>query len=117
MLRGKDDFVRCRADPFRAPSGDLAARPGQSASAERQIQMRAVPRLLPLFVESEWAHVGAGLHDVLGLALDLQYDGFFLDGNVLTNINSFSAEEHQIVPRNNPASGKRYVKNFIFIPR
>jgi hypothetical protein len=79
--------------------------------------MRAVPRLLPLFVESEWAHVGAGLHDVLGLAPDLQYDGFFLDGNVLTNINSFSVEEHQIVPRNNPASGKRYVKNFIFIPR
>ena len=70
-----------------------------------------------LFVESEWAHVGDDLRDVFDIACNADYDGFFLDGNVLTNINHFSVEEHQIVPRSNPASGKRYVKNFIFIPR
>jgi FkbM family methyltransferase len=70
-----------------------------------------------LFVEIEWAHVGDDLRQVFDLASTMGYDGFFLEDNVLTNIRHFSAEEHQIVPRSNPASRKRYVKNFIFIPR
>jgi FkbM family methyltransferase len=70
-----------------------------------------------LFVESEWAHIGDDVREVFKILGSIDYDGFFLDGNVLTNINHFSAEEHQILPRGNSASRKWYVKNFIFIPR
>ncbi len=70
-----------------------------------------------LFVESEWAHVGDAIHKVFDTLITMDYDGLFLGSNGLTNINHFSAEEHQIAPRSNPASRARYVKNFIFIPR
>jgi FkbM family methyltransferase len=70
-----------------------------------------------LFVEIEWAHVGDDMRKVFDILAIVDYDGFFLDGNVLTNINHFSAEAHQIVPRSTPASPTRYIKNFIFIPR
>jgi FkbM family methyltransferase len=70
-----------------------------------------------LFVESEWIHVGNDVREVFKILSSMDYDGFFLHSNVLTNINHFSTEEHQIIPRSNPGSRKRYVKNFIFIPR
>ncbi len=70
-----------------------------------------------LFVENEFAHAGAAMQDVFTLMSELDYDGFALVDGVLKNVNHLSVEEHQIEPRTNGGDIKRYVKNFIFIPR
>ncbi len=70
-----------------------------------------------LFVENEFAHAGAAMHDVFALMNDLDYDGFALVDGVLKNVNRLSVEKHQIEPRHHGGDAERYVKNFIFIPR
>jgi len=69
-----------------------------------------------LFLESEYAHVGAGIHEVFELMRGLDYDGFALIDGVLTNVGRLSVEDYQTAP--GPRGGpRRYVKNFIFLPR
>lgn len=70
-----------------------------------------------LFIENEQLYTGDDVNEVFRLLAGLDYDGFFLEEGVLTNISRFSAAEHQISRRGANASGKRYVKNFVFIPR
>jgi len=69
-----------------------------------------------LFLECEYAHVGADIHDVFDLMTALDYDGFALIDGVLSNISRLSVEEHQVKPRGG-GNADRYVKNFIFLPK
>ena len=70
-----------------------------------------------LFIENEYAHAGTAAQGVFDLLRGLDYDGFFLEDGVLRNLSKFSFEEYQIAPRANPGKGKRYVKNFVFLPK
>ncbi len=70
-----------------------------------------------LFIENEQLYTGDDVGEVFRILGGLDYDGFFLDEGVLTNISQFSVAEHQTSRRGAGASGKRYVKNFVFIPR
>ena len=70
-----------------------------------------------LFLENEYAHVGAAADEVFRLLRDLNYDGFFLGDGVVKHISHFSWEQYQIGPRRESGRSERYVKNFIFIPK
>lgn len=70
-----------------------------------------------LFLENEYAHVGSRAEEVFSLLRDLDYDGFFLDDGMLRNLSRFSFEEFQLKPRRGARGAKRYVKNFIFLPK
>lgn len=70
-----------------------------------------------LFVENEHSHAGGDAAAVFDLLKELDYEGFFLDGGVLTSLTRFSPEEHQLSRRNTPGTRQSYVKNFIFLPR
>lgn len=70
-----------------------------------------------LFVENEFAHAGPAMHEVFTLMSDFGYDGFALVDGVLKNVSHLSVEKHQIEPRHDGGDGRRYVKNFIFIPQ
>ena len=70
-----------------------------------------------LFLENEYAHAGDAAHQVFALLRALDYDGFFLADGVLRNISTFSFEEYQLQPRQDPRLRARYVKNFVFLPR
>jgi FkbM family methyltransferase len=69
-----------------------------------------------LFVENEYAHAGAAMHEVFEIMKSLDYDGFALIDGVLSNISRLSVEEHQLGPRRG-GTAAAYVKNFIFLPK
>lgn len=70
-----------------------------------------------LFIETERSHVGDAAAQVLDMLGQMDYDGFFVARGVLTHLSHFSFEQFQLRPRQQPALGLPYVKNFIFLPR
>lgn len=70
-----------------------------------------------LFIENEFAHIGARSAQVFRTLQDLGYEGYFLQGGTLTPLTHFSVEQHQIRPRIAGGSIARYVRNFIFLAR
>lgn len=87
---------------------ELAVLRGASATIER-----CRPNLL---VENEYAHVGAAAQQLFDLIATLGYSGYFVAGSSLLHLSQFSFEQHQLQPRQQPALGLPYVKNFIFLP-
>ena len=69
-----------------------------------------------MLIEIERRHNTIDIFDIFAFIFRLGYDGFYLDGKILRNINSFDVAHDQ--PASNPAiNGKRYINNFLFIPR
>jgi FkbM family methyltransferase len=79
--------------------------------------LKTIERYRPnLFVEIEYSHLRDKDPEVLNLLKNLNYDGFFLMDGVLTNISNFSFDEFRD-KATTVASGGRYIKDFIFLPR
>lgn len=70
-----------------------------------------------LFIENEYSHVGPGSADVFALLEELNYAGFALIDGLLRPVSHFSVEEHQIKPSRPGGDPRRYVRNFVFLPR
>jgi len=69
-----------------------------------------------LYIEIEYSHLHEKDPKIFTLLRELNYDGFFLKDGVLTNISNFSTGELQD-KLNLAESGKRYIKDFIFLPK
>jgi FkbM family methyltransferase len=69
-----------------------------------------------LFVEVEYFRTHEKESKVFSLLKDLNYDGFFLMDGVLTNISKFSVDKFQdrTACEN---QNRRYIKDFIFLPK
>ena len=67
-----------------------------------------------LLVEIESFHRNQDIRQTFALIGSFGYQGYMLLGGRLTSVDRFSAQEHQLGPRQ--GSGGQYVKNFIFLP-
>lgn len=70
-----------------------------------------------LFIENEYAHVGGAGAEVFALLDELGYAGFALIEGLFKPVSQFSVEEHQIKPSQPGGDPRRYVRNFVFLPR
>ena len=69
-----------------------------------------------MLIEIEQRHSTNDISEIFGFISLLGYDGFYLDGNILRSIVFFDETKDQ--PTSGPGGkGRRYINNFLFIPR
>lgn len=69
-----------------------------------------------IIVEIEQRHIAVNINVVFDYVLQLGYDGFFLNKGSLNPLRLFSYSIHQ-EPYLNNVYDKRYINNFIFLPK
>lgn len=75
-----------------------------------------IKRCMPvLIVEIEQQHIDKRIDEVFRTILDMNYEGFFLQKDILTPLKEFDYEIHQ-KPFLQDVMAKEYVNNFIFVP-
>lgn len=69
-----------------------------------------------MLIEIEQEYMSKPINYILEFVLSLDYEGYFLEGDRLTEIAKFSYEKKQ-KPYLSNIDDRHYINNFIFIPR
>ena len=78
---------------------------------------KTIKRNMPIMIiEIEQRHISYNIEEIFQMILNFDYNGFFLKNYKLISLKDFKYETDQ-KPFLNDVSSKRYINNFIFIPK